>query len=175
MDYTSFHNILPLDELEGINNLVTSERFEWVYIPTTSGKGDNDFSFVNLLYNKSETKHHINKHYDAFKNVISKCCKAFGEDEKNLIRARLGLIPNYGRFTIHSPHIDFDYSHTTLLLYLNQSDGGTYFYNNKQIVNESKFEQNKCIKFDGSLYHSSSSPIDHSIRIALNINLKNEA
>jgi len=50
---------------------------------------------------------------------------------KELIRARIGLIPRDIKYTITGPHIDNKNPHTVGLLYLDDCDGETYIYKNR--------------------------------------------
>ena len=78
------------------------------------------------------------------------------------------------------PHVDKNEDHKTIVYYLNNSDGDTYFYgkrnddvelDNYYVEDKSTFKQNSMVSFDGNTLHSSSSPLYHNVRIALNINL----
>jgi ectoine hydroxylase-related dioxygenase (phytanoyl-CoA dioxygenase family) len=61
--------------------------------------------------------------------------------------------------------------HTTALLYLNDTDGDTYFYKeNGDIDFQVSPKANKVIIFDGDMVHSSSTPTQTQYRIALNFN-----
>ena len=61
----------------------------------------------------------------------------------------------------------------TNILYLNDSDGPTYFYKDEHddVIGENMPEKNSAILVEGDQYHSSSRPIKYDRRIVLNINL----
>ena len=93
-------------------------------------------------------------------------------DVYNLSRMRLGLQVRVDSTSIvNKPHIDHYHPHQVLLLYLNESDGDTFFYNNHgEIIKKISPKANSAVLFDGSIMHSSSTPCKNSRRIALNIN-----
>ena len=78
-----------------------------------------------------------------------------------------------GKKYINNLHIDQKEKHQTILYYLNNSDGDTYFYkkNKKTIEKKITPEKNKAVLFDGLTYHASSKPIKNMYRLVLNINL----
>ena len=78
------------------------------------------------------------------------------------------------------PHVDIGYPHYSFLLYLNESDGDTTFFNeygiNKRLdkVNLLKKvspKENRVVISDGQ-YHASSNPIKYDMRMVLNAVIK---
>ena len=60
--------------------------------------------------------------------------------------------------------------HWVGLYYPNDSDGDTFFFDNDlNVIHREPPERGKIILFDGSTYHSSSSPTKE-VRFSLNIN-----
>jgi hypothetical protein len=93
---------------------------------------------------------------------------------------------------INTPHVDFskkffelntyasDIKHFVLLCYINDSDGPTVIYNEKDPVNSFKElsvkdqvmpKAGRAIFFEGDQYHSSSFPVNNTRRMVLNINI----
>jgi hypothetical protein len=98
---------------------------------------------------------------------------------ERIIKARYGLITALPNRVIHAPHVDLTEPHQVGLIYLNDSDGDTYFFNaddyfnlkykdNIDIMKTVSPKQNRLVLFDGSIFHSSSSPNKVSHRITLN-------
>ena len=127
--------------------------------------------------------------------VIAAIFTAFdncGEELYELYRIRIGLITAQSTSFPHMPHIDLGFPHKNALIYLNDSDGDTllyeekynynqhlnphqYFienYNDKEmnVIYRSTPKANKMFLFDGAHYHSSSTPINTSSRVVININ-----
>lgn len=98
-----------------------------------------------------------------------------------ILRMKLNLLPRGGINDVgkyHTPHIDYDKEHKVFLYYINDSDGDTIFfeetYNGKEILEFTEMDRispkrGKGIVFSGERYHASSSPIQNSYRIVLNI------
>ena len=106
--------------------------------------------------------------------IMSLILKDLFELEKtyNIIRLRWGMTTTLNKIHKHDPHTDFSIPHKVILFYLNDSDGDTYFYDNKnKIINSVTPKENRAILFDGLIPHSSSKPIETARRIVLNINL----
>lgn len=151
---------------------------DWYYKNTTAlsdNASEDQFSFShNLISNNTRTNH-----ADIFTPLILECISKCGIslDDYYIVRARLGLITKLSKKIIHDPHIDYDITQQTegnlvILYYVNESDGDTYFYkgeHNEDFCNE--YKRNSLILFEGNILHSSSSPIRHNNRVALNINL----
>lgn len=84
---------------------------------------------------------------------------------------------------INAPHIDSPHEHTVLLYYVNDSDGDTILYDKLwdpshdnttvelNVLQRVSPKAGRAVIFNGLRYHSSSNPVQHKKRIALNINL----
>lgn len=185
-----FDNVIKSKSyLEYLNSFVTSNQFSWYYMSSTAYKEESEekpynFSFYHLLVNKGET---VSDNWKVFLPLVYELVEKSGVKDHYISRVRLGMITRAPMFNVHAPHCDFIEPHKTLLYYLNESDGDTYFYSNKFKVSEdgkepfryekfdmsyqNHYKKNSMILFDGHNYHSSSSPQQHDCRIAININL----
>ena len=122
--------------------------------------------------------------------VVTEVNRQLGIRIKNFMRIRFGLQTYVGGSGISSPHTDHDAPHQTLLVYLNDADGDTIFYDMvyepdsgehpieyarkrkewlrvKETVTP---KSNKAVLFDGMRYHSSSQPTKTQMRYVLNVN-----
>ena len=81
------------------------------------------------------------------------------------------------------PHVDYYFPHTTIIYYLNDSDGDTRmfqeFYSDSGIERSDfivkelvKPKANRLLIFDGLQYHTASNPFDFSRRVVININFE---
>lgn len=185
-----FDNVIQSKSyLQYLNELVTSNQFNWHYMSSTAYKEESEdkpynFSFYHLLVNKGEP---VSDKWDVFLPLVYELVEKSEIKDHYISRVRLGMITQAPHFNVHAPHCDFIDNHRTLLYYLNKSDGDTYFYSNKFKVSDdgkepyryenfdlsyqNHYKQNSMISFDGQTYHSSSSPQHHNCRIAININL----
>ena len=59
--------------------------------------------------------------------------------------------------------------HKVFLFYINDSDGDTFFFNNKEIFKRITPKKNRLVIFDGNIKHAGTHPIKSEKRIVLNI------
>ena len=170
-------NVLNKSNLKLLQQIISSSNFPWYYLNDSAGGDSNiqtninseTYSFFHSVLKDGK----VNSNYF---DVVNSCClqikDKFKLDNYHFYRLRFGLTTSSNKKTINNPHIDLNRKHKTILFYLNNSDGETCFYNNKNnIIDSITPEENKAILFDGNQRHSSSKPIKNSIRIVLNINL----
>ena len=184
----TYRNVIKSDSyLTHLNRLMLSDNFGWRWIATTAGDDDNLDDNLNgtFYHNLIRCKEYCSEHTNVFMPLIYECIDLSGYKGYTIERARLGLILNRGKPIVHAPHVDYREPHKTILFYLNKSDGATFFYKEEmslengdpkryeqyEVIGQNLFEQNSMVVFDGHTYHSSSAPIHHELRIALNINL----
>jgi len=174
-----------LEDKDYLNFLVEQTEgteFPWYYIPTSAHHDDKDngwqFSFFHMLVEDGDFKR--SNMSSIFEKLINECVKKSGYNNMKVDRARLGLFTRTENKKVQVPHVDKNEDHKTIVYYLNNSDGDTYFYgkrnddvelDNYYVEDKSTFKQNSMVSFDGNTLHSSSSPLYHNVRIALNINL----
>lgn len=116
--------------------------------------------------------------------VASYICDYFNMDIEQLRILRYGLLHREHKHIIHRPHIDSKEKHFVGLLYLTDSDGDTILYkerfeneslpfaevNKLSIDRQVSPKANRFVFFDGEIYHSSSTPVEHQLRYAVNFN-----
>lgn len=169
-------NILSKKESDlFLKNTIYNKFFPWYYLHDSADakKKDNffNYSWVHGLIVDGKIN---SPFFKLFEKNIFNILKKFKVEDKNIIRIRLGKTVSIGKKYINNPHIDQQKEHYTILYYLNNSDGDTYFYKNdgKTLINKITPEQNKAVLFDGLTWHASSKPIKNMYRIVLNINLE---
>lgn len=174
----------------------------WSYLPSVVDNKftDKDVSFGYTVYQvqTSLTPYYINdKHYNLLLPLIFSLYDAFNLDLNNifLLRVRLGLILKQSAHIINTPHVDFEQTeliatnHHNILYYFNTTDAPTHIYKERSdniintieyvtqdkdfnILNSIPCIENSAVMFDGSNFHSSSTPTDTNWRLVLNINLR---
>jgi len=170
------NNVLNNSTFNLLQEEIFSNNFPWYFLNcsafTSTSNEDINFSFYHTILEDYK----INSNYFNIVNLVALQLKdKFELDSYKIFRLRLGLTLSYGKEIINKPHIDCSNRiHKVILLYLNDSDGDTYFYENGKVINSITPEKNKAVLFDGNTYHSSSKPFKNSRRIVLNINLENE-
>ena len=174
-----------------ITDAVFDWQFSWYYGPTayaTEGKKSlYDYSYSHLVLSDGKAHNQVGEILAITLYNLSDVIK---QDVKTILSIRIGSIPVTPKPIIHTPHVDLEFPHKTALLYLNDSDGDTVFYDLKypwierlsthdyylkkkkkiKIVETVKPEKNKFVWFDGFNYHSSTSPTKVDRRIVVNFN-----
>ena len=94
-------------------------------------------------------------------------------------RIKINLAPKRESNTLyHTPHVDFDQPHWTIIYYVNDSDGPTFFFKQRydgtkqklQIEQKVEPRQGRFVLFDGLQYHTSSNPQYNDMRCVINFN-----
>lgn len=85
---------------------------------------------------------------------------------KTLLRARLICYTNTLEIEEHEPHVDFEYPHKGILLYLNDCDGFTRLHDGTKVHSK----ENRVLLHDAGLEHNSSTTTNVSRRMCLVIN-----
>lgn len=157
-------------------------EFPWYFIYSTAGpKWDATElpSFVHTLFYQGQPN---SDYWNLFKPFIIELFDTIGESvNTEIMRVRLGLITKMDQEYVHGPHVDWeDWPHKTALFYFNNSDGPTYFYKERwqkdveprEYTLDQKIDpvSNRCVVFDGYQYHSSSTPVNTTYRVVMNIN-----
>ncbi len=170
-------------------DIIFSDNFPWYYVAATAYT--EDVEEYETLYNGSF--YHLARNSE-IANTLEDCLLTAADKACVIVnrihRIRIGMIPICPVESINPPHTDMEMPHKVGLLYMNDSDGYTYLYNEKYDLNYSKnnsglyyrevldrkttvkdkilAEENKIIFFDGLTYHSSSAPTKTKRRIAVN-------
>ena len=165
-------NVISSGYQQYVENIFSMD-FSWYFTPRVSDdvSEDSNTGFSHLIF---EDKTTLSKHYDAMIPIFFEALdkKERGLKPEKLIRIRAGMFIQNQNKHPHLPHIDFPYKHTTMLYYVNDSDGPTKLYNfdKTKVVKEVHPKRGRVLIFDGLTYHASSSPKDHPSRIVINYN-----
>lgn len=98
----------------------------------------------------------------------------------DIIRIKLNIVPMAGPESIgkyQMPHVDSDQEHKVFLYYVNDSDGDTYFFNERFGESPKSFtiqdsitpEAGKAVLFSGDIFHAPSAPVVSPFRCVINI------
>ncbi len=137
----------------------------WRHAPAADDE-DNNYNFAKWILNSNTDINIKTKWFDTFIPVLFNAV----DDFESIYRIRAGMfIKNQCEYT-HKPHVDLQFPHTTLLYYVNDSDGSTKFYENGEIVEEVHPKKGRCVIFDGSIVHAAAHPVNHMERITINYN-----
>jgi hypothetical protein len=182
-------DFLTPEEVDSIENLFTSVIPPWYYLEKISGPYDpinniNDpnikdaVGFVHSVIYKSEIE---SDHAKAVALIVDALEKKINLKINKIIRARVIMTPkdpSFGPDNYHLPHVDHFFPHQTILYYINDSTGDTFFFeemykeinqDKKTLVKRIAPKRGKCIIFDGLQYHTGSAPTDNN-RLTISIN-----
>jgi hypothetical protein len=192
--YKVIDDILPTYVFQNLQNKIINDTFPFYFSNKTVNKHEDidniskDFSFYHVVCDSSY-KSHI---FPCLEVCLLSIFDKIHIEHNEIIRIRIGLITNIGEINVHKPHVDCDFpNYYTGLLYLNDSDGETFIYNEvyddsygigsfdyiKTILNNNlsvkekiKPKQNRLLLMNGNVFHSSSNPISVSARYTINFN-----
>jgi len=152
----------------------------WTFVPNLSyGQTDNydaaGFSYSFFLHqelNQQEKKSIVSPEYNL---IVPLLLEAFDKLEmdasiNNVVRSRARLTLNREASKVEDKHIDYQFQHLVLLYYINTTDGDTVLYQDNKEIERISPKRGRCVLFDGSILHASSSST-LSPRIVLNNNI----
>ena len=119
--------------------------------------------------------------------------QGFVWDADNILRVKANLqtrAPKESKGKYNFPHVDINEPNltekiTTILYYVNDSDGDTFFFKNQikdiygdpknldnlEIVKKVSPKKGRLVEFNGSRLHAGSHPIENELRIVVNYNI----
>jgi len=168
--YEIIDNFLPGELFDPLQELITSQQFSWFYRAEISYEHEKESlnSYLSHFLYKDVCQEDCMEHrgewsefFKVFHPIIS-----FVPEFKTLIRMKANMYPRTEKLQIHEWHIDFDFPHTTALLYFNTSDGYTEFKDGTKIESI----ENRVVIFEGLEYHRSTNCTNQKARFNMNIN-----
>lgn len=190
-EYYIIDDIIPQSLFNKIENVLTDFNLQsWYMVPTTATdknikeKTNNlNYSFAQWLFNDNRPQSQF--HEVAHDGILTALDK-FGIEYSEYYRTRLNLFMPQTENIIHGVHIDRVHPHHSMIIYMNDSDGDTYLYEeheqwmkhelnvpehkNLTVAARIKPKRNRAVLFCGNRYHSSSAPIESDYRMTLNTN-----
>jgi hypothetical protein len=157
--YNIIDDFLPKNEFTEIDNILSSNDFDWYYeshINRLQEKDDLTSYFVHLFFSEGKASR--------FMHVLSPIFSRL--KIKALIRIKANLYPRTAVLEKHAPHCDYPFPHTGAIFYLNTNNGKTILDDGSEIASI----KNRLLIFDSSKYHSSTSTTNAKARINININ-----
>ena len=183
-------NVLSPQVFSYLRYAVEDFSFPWYYTSTAYEHAyfKDGYSLVHTVY---ENNQKISPYADILEFAVLSALDSTDQKIDKLLRIRIGCIPFSEKRVVHYPHTDYSFDHMTGIIYLNDTDGETIFYQErfdpsvcesskdyffehlKGVVNieqTSHCTENKMVWFNGNQYHSSSTPSNTFRRIAINFN-----
>lgn len=183
--FNRLENWLPQSLVSEIDNVFSSDQISWVYKPTTVNPEDVEelkynfpniietHQFVHLLYNNDEV-------CSSFWDIVRPLLHFYEYHQKckiislGRIKANMLFQDSSSTTTHNTPHIDmYDEGWTSLVYYVNDSDGDTVMFDNTlQQTEVNKYKQGNATYFPSNVLHSSTNPKNSYRRIVINMVFK---
>ena len=189
--YKVFNDIISKDDQKKFVEELYNVEFPWYLQKTTTDitetntaiKDDKSCDTLGLVHVIYDEEKGINSHlYQPALNTLNNFLSENHIILEKLLRIKTNLVfkrvDNSEKY--HTPHVDNEQNHYTLLYYVNNSDGPTYLFDNKydgtkqnlNLIEKVNPEQGRAILLDGHYYHASSNPIINDYRLVINFNFK---
>ncbi len=189
--YKVFNDIISKDDQKKFVDELYNVEFPWYLQKTTTvitetntaikdDKSCDTLGLVHVIYD--EEKGINSQLYQPALNTLNNFLSKNQIVLEKLLRIKTNLVfkrvDNSEKY--HTPHVDNEQNHYTLLYYVNNSDGPTYLFDNKydgtkqnlNLIEKVNPKQGRAILLDGHYYHASSNPIINDYRLVINFNFK---
>jgi len=205
-------NFFPEDKFKELQDLILGPAMPWYYIPNISVpewlQVDDPLAVETdalqcLMFDRG--RNYVSEEYNVLEEYFYNMMIKLGYQKENLMRVRAAMKwPKIGvtADTYNIPHIDSPKAHKTAVFYLNDSDGDTRLFHQKQPTLETpnldkdasqeeidlysaQFiktgftvehtvtpKANRLVIFDGMQYHTAGHPVTTNRRVILNINIE---
>jgi hypothetical protein len=186
-------NFLDDADFQTLKTHIESPDFPWFYVSTVSLPPGADmpdpmsqetFGYNHMVYNhEDESKSYM---FRAMPPILVKFEELFNTKIQKLLRIRMGMKHpkiGFGPDNYNLPHVDYFYPHSTLIYYINDSDGDTRIFD--QVFDGTDEPTDFIVKAriapkanrmlyleNGFVYHTAANPIHHDRRMVININLQ---
>jgi len=170
-------NIIKSKNIKKLTDQLFNENFPWFFVNKTSPVNQQNmknifeyYSFVHWFVMDSK----VNSTYHKYSiNII----KDAPINHNGILRAKINLLPKveHNKDKYNTPHVDLEYrkdiKYKSCIIYLNDSDGDTFIFNNKkEIIKRITPKKGDVLILEGNQIHASSHPIKTDYRLVLNIN-----
>ena len=178
-------NVLSEKDLEAIKNILSNKDLDWYiskdidfrFFESKALTNKNSVSTYQITHSIFNNKKLTNKNYKFIYYLIKNIFEQNNCHGK-ITRIKVNILFNHFEMNENKyniPHSDCNKDHCNIVLYLNESDGDTIFFNeyydknlnNLTIKQRVSPKVNRAVISDG-LMHTSSNPTKNEIRIVLN-------
>jgi hypothetical protein len=191
-DIIVVENFIPAFYQKSIAEKLSSHDFPWYYGDNTSGEpqipvigtktpiSDMQYGFFHMIFH-NEMGGPLSNNYMLMRPMIS-AIEEYLRQPIDVLRIRAGMTVSEKSPALIHGHVDFYEPHTTILYYVNDSDGDTVFYEeiydgeekkNLNFMLSNPPKRGSIVIFNGLRYHSTTKPIVSPRRMTININIDN--
>jgi len=160
-----------------------TENFPWFFSSDTTGiKSDTYYFYYHAILTRGSPPTVASQGlFNGCKLILEQILNFNDIELKNIYRMSLNST-HYYPFKYNNPHVDHEYPHKNMLIYLNESEGHTIIFKerygidykeNWSSTNKHKFhimkkikpQKDKIVSFDGSYFHCHSFPKPNQRRV----------
>jgi len=152
-------SFLTDNQINYISEIIESEKTPFYFAPRATKHGGDSAHFVHHAITRPEDGSHqpgIENSSEApfFKNILNTFCNKHSIKYQTIYRAVMNITFPNDKIDKVPAHIDHDFPHRQLLIYLNNSDGNTVILDYEENIFKSiEPEQYKGIMFDSTKHY----------------------
>lgn len=191
---TRYAGIIPRDTIAGLERqMLDSREFPWFLNPRTTWAQADSSKFVDAWPDSSQFVHNLiiggawaSQYARQILDILRwDVVQREANLPEKIIRMKANLILNLSGAPEHNPpHLDLGEPHTACILYINDTDGDTLFFNRTReqkphygdpsvkVIHRESPKAGDLIVFDGDRYHASSPPKLNGRRAVFNFTLQ---
>jgi hypothetical protein len=149
--YTVIDNFYEQEQFDKLQRMLLGPRMPWFYMPQISVPpwitvNDPNAVETDGLHNVivDRERNYISQEYRVLYPYLVKMMAILGYTEENLYRVRAAMKwpkPGFGSDMYNIPHIDATWPNKTIVFYLNDSDGDTRLFHQRQQKMDVTMEQ----------------------------------
>jgi hypothetical protein len=171
-------NILPEEEFAILEHKVMG-KFPWYFGRKGNGSEEDNLFLYSWFHIITGGLTWVEGEQGIFARTVYRILQLAGENVKDVFRVRMILNTATDKPYNAGAHVDRDGNHRTALLYINDSDGPTIIYNEREsAITPTDFtvqaevlpKRNRLLCFDGQQYHAGTTPTTVPRRVIMNIN-----
>lgn len=154
------NNLLEQKDFNNLKQLLTATNFAWFRQKGVASLNKDeavDCYFTHLFYDKNSVNSASFKDLKPLLDIIN---------AKSLIRVKANFYPRTEKVIEHQFHTDYSFTHKAMIFSINTNNGYTKFKDGTKTDSV----ENRCVEFDGSKEHKSTTCTDKFGRINLGIN-----
>jgi len=166
-EYQVIDNFMPEDSFNLLSSIIMSQTFPWFFIPKINNRDDISKDLINRYFEHNfVTYDAIIKSYvqSVHFDVVTPFLDLLGITE--MYRVKSNLFTSTDTLFQYAFHCDQTFKHKGAILYLNDCDGYTVFPDGTKIESIA----NRCLLFDSSKPHASTTCTNAKARFNINVN-----
>ena len=166
MEYKIIDNFLSENDLVAFQNRLMNSDFGWCFnqsVAHEDDKNEQHYYFTNALYDRCMPQNPV---FNELIHTFLPAMVKHGIELRALIRFKCNMYPSSPTIMQHDWHKDFEYEHRGIIFSVNTCNGATVLEDGTKIDSVA----NRCLLFDPSKDHASTTCTDQKVRDNINMN-----